>query len=65
VPVTKNDNGVDGYGINIFGKTCAIQPKYRSNTKKLLTGNDSIYECFAKACTLVQSVICNKYYCIF
>jgi hypothetical protein len=43
VPVTKNDNGVDGYGIGFYGKKCAIQIKYRSNTKGLLTAiNDKL-----------------------
>lgn len=41
--VTKNDNGVDGYGINLFGEVCAVQPKYRSNTQGLLTSeNDNL-----------------------
>ena len=41
--VSKNDNGVDGYGVNIFGETCAVQPKYRTNIQGLLTsGKDSL-----------------------
>ena len=39
VPVQENDNGVDGIGVNIHGNKCAVQIKYRSNPKYLLTSN--------------------------
>jgi hypothetical protein len=45
-PVIKNDNGVDGYGINIFGESCATQFKYRSNTKQLLTSTEDKLDSF-------------------
>lgn len=38
-PVQKNDNGVDGYGMNILGQKSVVQVKYRGNTQSLLTAN--------------------------
>lgn len=38
-PVQKNDNGVDGIGVNILMEPCVVQVKYRSNTQTLLTSN--------------------------
>jgi len=40
------DNGVDGYGINVLGKKCAIQVKYRSNNSKLLTAGEDNLDSF-------------------
>lgn len=56
VPVTKNDNGVDGYGINIFGEVCAIQPKYRSNTKGLLTSTTDKLDSFITEALLEKNI---------
>ena len=61
VPVKKNDNGVDGYGINIFGETCAIQPKYRSNTKKLLTASKDRLESFIVEAQLNDILLSKQY----
>lgn len=38
-PIKKNDNGVDGVGINLRSEKCAVQIKYRSNTNSTLTAN--------------------------
>jgi hypothetical protein len=38
-PVQKDDNGVDGFGINLSGEKCVIQIKYRSNTESVLSSN--------------------------
>lgn len=38
-PVQKDDNGVDGYGINLSGEKCVVQIKYRSNTSSVLSSN--------------------------
>lgn len=39
-PNQKNDNGVDGTGINILCEKSVAQIKYRSNSNKLLTATD-------------------------
>ena len=39
-PVQKDDNGVDGVGLNLSGEKCVIQVKYRSNNKSVLTANE-------------------------
>jgi len=62
VPVTKNDNGVDGYGVNIFGEVCAIQPKYRSNTKGLLTSTTDKLDSFITEALLEKSIQPSKEY---
>ena len=36
-PVQVDDNGVDGFGINLSGNKCVVQIKYRSNNQTLLT----------------------------
>jgi len=41
-PVQTNDNGCDGLGINLEGKKCAIQIKYRGNKGSVLTSGDKI-----------------------
>lgn len=43
-PIQSNkDNGVDGFGINLLEKKCAVQVKYRTNTEKVLTaGQDKL-----------------------
>ena len=61
VPVTKNDNGVDGYGINIFGEKCAIQPKYRSNNKSLLTASEDSLDSFITE-SQINGVMLSKEY---
>lgn len=61
VPVTKNDNGVDGYGININLETCAIQIKYRSNTKNLLTSTIDKLDSFITE-SQINDVFLNKKY---
>lgn len=38
-PIQKNDNGVDGIGVNILMQPCVVQVKYRSNTQTVLTSN--------------------------
>lgn len=61
VPVKKNDNGVDAYGINMFGETCAIQPKYRSNTKNLLTSKgDNLSSFIVEA--QINNILLSKQY---
>jgi len=61
-PVTKNDNGVDGYGINIFGEVCAVQPKYRSNTKGLLTSEGDSLNSFITEALLEKNITPDKKY---
>lgn len=39
-PIQKDDNGVDGVGVNLSGEKCVIQIKYRSNNKSVLTANE-------------------------
>lgn len=39
-PVQSDDNGVDGFGVNLSGMKCVVQIKYRSNNKTLLTANE-------------------------
>jgi hypothetical protein len=41
-----NDNGVDGYGINIDGDKCAIQVKFRGKTNKTLTATQDKLDSF-------------------
>ncbi len=60
--VTKNDNGVDGYGINIFGEVCAVQPKYRSNTKGLLTSEGDSLNSFITEALLEKNIQPSKKY---
>jgi len=38
-PVQSDDNGVDGFGLNLVGEKCVVQVKYRSNKKQVLTAN--------------------------
>ena len=38
-PIQKDDNGVDGIGVNIKMEPCVVQVKFRSNTKTMLTSN--------------------------
>ena len=38
-PVRVNDNGCDGIGVNLEGKKCAVQIKFRSNNKYTLSTN--------------------------
>jgi hypothetical protein len=40
IPVSSNDNGVDGVGINPKLEPCVVQIKYRSNNQKLLTATE-------------------------
>ena len=60
-PVTKNDNGVDGYGINIFNKKCSVQHKYRSNNSLLLTASEDKLDSFITESQL-NGVLLNKQY---
>lgn len=43
---SNNDNGVDGYGINLLNKKCAVQVKYRSDNNKLLTATSDGLDSF-------------------
>jgi hypothetical protein len=61
-PVTKNDNGVDGYGVNLFNEVCAVQPKYRSNTKGLLTSEVDNLNSFITEALLEKNIQPNKKY---
>jgi hypothetical protein len=45
-PIGNNDNGVDGYGINLLGKKCAIQIKYRTNSSSVLTATNDKLDSF-------------------
>lgn len=45
-PIGNNDNGVDGYGINLLGKKCAIQVKYRNNSSTVLTATNDKLDSF-------------------
>lgn len=60
VVVSKNDNGVDGYGINFYGETCAVQPKYRSNTQGLLTSGKDSLDSFITEALLEKNITPNK-----
>jgi hypothetical protein len=64
-PVTKNDNGVDGYGVNLFNEVCAVQLKYRSNTKGLLTSEEDNLNSFITEALLEKNIQPNKKYCHF
>lgn len=61
-PVTKNDNGVDGYGVNIFNETCAIQIKYRANTKKVLTSTTDKLDSFITEALIGGDIKPSKQY---
>ena len=61
-PVTKNDNGVDGYGVNLFNEVCAVQPKYRSNTKGLLTSEGDSLNSFITEALLEKNIQPSKKY---
>lgn len=39
-PVQVDDNGVDGFGINLAGEKCVVQVKFRSDTRSRLTSNE-------------------------
>jgi len=41
-----NDNGVDGYGINLRGNPCAVQVKYRVDSNKVLTAGEDRLDSF-------------------
>jgi hypothetical protein len=41
-PVQSNDNGCDGLGVNLEGKKCAIQVKFRGNRESNLTSEDKL-----------------------
>jgi hypothetical protein len=45
-PVLKDDNGVDGYAINLKGEISAVQVKYRVNSQKLLTSSGDRLDSF-------------------
>lgn len=45
-PVLSQDNGVDGYGVNLLGEISAIQVKYRVNSQKLLTASGDRLDSF-------------------
>jgi hypothetical protein len=62
VPVIKNDNGVDGYGINIHGKVCAVQPKYRSNVSSRLTASNDRLDSFISESILAKEIRPDKKY---
>lgn len=61
-PVTKNDNGVDGYGINLFGEVCGVQAKYRSNTKGLLTSEGDSLNSFITEALYEKKIQPSKKY---
>ena len=61
-PVIKNDNGVDGYGVNLFNEVCAVQPKYRSNTKGLLTSEGDSLNSFITEALLEKNIQPSKKY---
>jgi hypothetical protein len=61
-PVIDNDNGVDGYGTNIYGKLCATQHKYRSNTDSSLTSGFDKLDSFIVESMLSNNIILNKEY---
>jgi hypothetical protein len=57
-PVPNNqDNGVDGYGLNLLGKKCAIQVKYRVDTSKLLTAKEDNLNSFLVEALLNDDII--------
>ena len=45
-PFQENDNGVDGYGINMDGTPCAIQVKFRSDTEYELSATGDHLDSF-------------------
>lgn len=45
-PIGVNDNGVDGYGINLMSNRCAIQVKYRGNSMRSLTASEDKLDSF-------------------
>ena len=61
-PVTNNDNGVDGYGINICGKVCAVQPKYRTSVSSRLTASNDSLDSFITESILAKEIIPDKQY---
>ena len=52
-----NDNGVDGYGVNIDGESCAIQVKFRSNTLKSLTATEDKLDSFIAESVISRQII--------
>ena len=61
-PVIRNDNGVDGYGTNIYGELSAIQHKYRSKTNLLLTSEKDNLNSFITESTISKKIIPDKKY---
>jgi len=59
-PIKSNgDNGVDGYGVNLLNKKCAIQVKYRSNNTEVLTaGKDGLDSFYTEA--MFEGVVAEK-----
>lgn len=56
-PITVGqDNGVDGYGVNINGEKCAIQVKFRGDTNKKLTATEDKLDSF-----ITESVLNEVY----
>lgn len=59
-PIQKNDNGVDGVGVNIKMEPCVVQIKYRSNTSTMLTSNvDHLSNLFSDG-MLAHSVVSDN-----
>jgi hypothetical protein len=56
------DRENDGYGINLFGEVCAVQPKYRSNTKGLLTSEQDNLNSFITEALLEKDIQPSKNY---
>ena len=56
-PVQENDNGVDGFGVNIRNEKCVVQVKYRTDTQSELTANaDHLSNMFSDG-MLVHNVV--------
>jgi hypothetical protein len=61
-PVIENDNGVDGYGLNIHDEICAVQHKYKANIKGLLTSTNSNLDSFITEALLSKKIQpCEKF----
>jgi len=59
-PVQSNDNGVDGFGVNILLEPCVVQVKYRSNTQISLTATkDSLSNLFSDG-MLAHGVVADQ-----
>lgn len=59
IPVQSDDNGCDGIGVNLEGKQCAIQVKFRGNKQSSLTSDDKLAHLISDA-QFKYNIVDNK-----